>query len=147
MLGFRQGWCDLPILIPFGCDAFRRLARVKPRMLRLVPNRVAHYRTSDERIDEQHQTMADGDKLPNSSVRQDRNQPAGRARSSDSVTTEDVLTALGKYTKESNESDRQTARKLGINRFTLSAWMRGKDQPQKCALARLAGFLRRVGYL
>jgi hypothetical protein len=29
----------------------------------------------------------------------------------------------------------------------LSAWLRGKDQPQKCALARLAGFLRRVGYL
>jgi hypothetical protein len=25
------------------------------------------------------------------------------------------------YTKESNESDRQTAKKLGINRFTLDA--------------------------
>ena len=116
-------------------------------MLRLVPDCVAHYRAGNDCIDKQHKTMADADKLPNSSIWQDRKRPAVRTRSSDSVTTEDVLTALGRYTRESNESDRQTATKLGINRITLSAWMRGKDQPQKCALARLAGFLRRVGYL
>jgi transcriptional regulator with XRE-family HTH domain len=63
------------------------------------------------------------------------------------MTTDEVLNALGRYTKDSKESDRQMATKLGVNRITLSAWLRGKDQPQKCALARLAGFLRRVGYL
>jgi hypothetical protein len=63
------------------------------------------------------------------------------------VTTENVLTALERYTKESNESDRQTATKLGITRFKLRAWLRGVEPPQRCLLARLAGFLRRVGYL
>jgi transcriptional regulator with XRE-family HTH domain len=63
------------------------------------------------------------------------------------MTTDEVLDALGRYTKDSRESDRHMATKLGINRITLSAWLRGKDQSQKSALARLAGFLRRVGYL
>jgi len=36
---------------------------------------------------------------------------------------------------------------LGVNRMTLTAWLRGRDRPQRCILARLAGFLRRVGYL
>ena len=70
-----------------------------------------------------------------------------KTTSSESLTTEDVLNALERYTEESNESDRQTATKLGINRLTLNAWLRGVDAPQRCLLARLAGFLRRVGYL
>jgi transcriptional regulator with XRE-family HTH domain len=63
------------------------------------------------------------------------------------MTTEDVLEALGRYMRESNESDRRTAAMLGIKRATLIAWLQGADPPQKCILARLAGFLRRVGYL
>jgi transcriptional regulator with XRE-family HTH domain len=63
------------------------------------------------------------------------------------MTTEDVLKALGRYTRESNESDRRTAAMLGIKRATLIGWLQGADPPQKCILARLAGFLRRVGYL
>ena len=63
------------------------------------------------------------------------------------MTTEDVLEALGRYTEESRESERQTATKLGVKRMTLTAWLGGRDQPQRCMLARLAGFLRRVGYL
>ena len=63
------------------------------------------------------------------------------------MTTEDVLEALGRYTEESSESERQTATKLGVKRMTLSAWLGGKDRPQRFMLARLAGFLRRVGYL
>ena len=63
------------------------------------------------------------------------------------MTTEDVLKALGRYTKESSESERQTATKLGVKRMTLTAWLGGKDRPQRFMLARLAGFLRRVGYL
>jgi transcriptional regulator with XRE-family HTH domain len=64
-----------------------------------------------------------------------------------SVTTEDVLNALGRYARESNESDRQTAVQLGVSRLTLKAWLRGVAPLQRCLLARLAGFLRRVGYL
>jgi transcriptional regulator with XRE-family HTH domain len=63
------------------------------------------------------------------------------------MTTEDVLEALGRYTEESSESERQTATKLGVKRMTLTAWLGGKDRPQRFMLARLAGFLRRVGYL
>ncbi|HYY26428.1 MAG TPA: hypothetical protein VE860_00695 [Chthoniobacterales bacterium] len=63
------------------------------------------------------------------------------------MTTEDVLEALGRYTRESNESDRRTAAMLGIKRATLRAWLQGADPPRKFILARLAGFLRRVGYL
>jgi hypothetical protein len=70
-----------------------------------------------------------------------------RTETSNSLTTEDVLNALGRYTKESNQSDQQTAAKLGINRLTLNAWLRGAEPPQRCLLARVAGFLRRVGYL
>ena len=63
------------------------------------------------------------------------------------MTTDEVLDALGRYTKDSKESDRQTATKLGIRRSVLLDLQRGKIQPEKCAVARLAGFLKRVGYL
>ena len=63
------------------------------------------------------------------------------------MSADEVLDALGRYTKDSKESDRQTAAKLGISRSILWDWLRGKTQPQKSVLARLAGFLRRVGYL
>ena len=62
------------------------------------------------------------------------------------MTTEDVIKALGRYTSEAQESDR-TAAMLGIKRATLRAWLDGTDPPEKVTLARLAGFLRRVGYL
>ena len=39
------------------------------------------------------------------------------------------------------------ATKLGIRRSVLWDWLRGGIQPEKGALARLAGFLKRVGYL
>jgi len=63
------------------------------------------------------------------------------------MNTEDVLEALARYTRESNESDRRTAAMLGIKRATLIAWLQGANPPQKCILARLAGYLRRAGYL
>jgi transcriptional regulator with XRE-family HTH domain len=63
------------------------------------------------------------------------------------MTTDEVLDALGRYTKDSKESDRQTATKLGIRRSVLWDWRFGRIQPERCTLARLAGFLKRVGYL
>ena len=77
----------------------------------------------------------------------DRKGPDMKTETSDAITTKDVLYALGRYRIESNESDRQTAARLGVNCLTLKAWLRGADSPQRCLLARLAGFLRRVGYL
>lgn len=65
-----------------------------------------------------------------------------RTENTDSVTTEDVLNALGRYAREANISDRQTAAQLGVSRLTLQAWLRGAAPPQRCLLARLAGFLR-----
>ena len=50
------------------------------------------------------------------------------------------MDALGRYTKDSKESGRETAAKLGIRRSILWDWLSGKTRPQKCALARLAGF-------
>lgn len=63
------------------------------------------------------------------------------------MTTEDVMKALGRYAREVNENDRRTAAILEIKRSTLAGWLRGADPPQKRSLARVAGFLRRVGYL
>ena len=63
------------------------------------------------------------------------------------MTIEDVMKALGRYTSEAKESDQHMAAMLGIKRATLRAWLDGGDPPQKCILARLAGFLRRAGYL
>ena len=63
------------------------------------------------------------------------------------MTTDEVLDALGRYIKESKESDLQTAMKLGMRCPILEDWLSGKTRPQKAALARLAGFLRRTGYL
>ena len=63
------------------------------------------------------------------------------------MTTEEVLGALGRYMKQCNQSDRQTAANLGVRHITLSSWLRGKNRPEKCLLARIAGFLKRVGYL
>ncbi len=63
------------------------------------------------------------------------------------MSTEEVLEALQRYTMESAETDRQTATKLGVTEQILVNWLRGAAQPERCMLARLAGFLRRVGYI
>jgi len=63
------------------------------------------------------------------------------------MTADEVLDALSRYTKNSMDSDRQTATKLGIRPPILNDWLSGRTRPQKSTLARLAGFLRRAGYL
>ncbi len=65
-----------------------------------------------------------------------------RTESSDPVTTEDVLYALGRYRIESNESDRQTATKLGINCLTLKAWLRGRKPVQGLVKMHLSPVFR-----
>ena len=63
------------------------------------------------------------------------------------MTTDEVLDALSRYTRDSKDSDRQTATKLGISHPILEDWLTGRTRPEKSILARLAGFLRRAGYL
>jgi hypothetical protein len=63
------------------------------------------------------------------------------------MTTDEVLNALNRYTKDCKDGDRETATKLGITCLILGDWLSGRTRPQKGALARLAGFLRRTGYL
>jgi hypothetical protein len=63
------------------------------------------------------------------------------------MTTDEVLDALGRYTKDSEKSDRETATELGIRQAVLWDWLRRKAAPDRSALARIAGFLRRVRYL
>jgi hypothetical protein len=63
------------------------------------------------------------------------------------VTNEDVLKALARYAREANQNDGRTAAALGIKRKTLRAWLDGTDPPERFTLARLAGFLKRTGYL
>jgi len=63
------------------------------------------------------------------------------------MSKEEVLEALQRYTIESAETERQTATQLGVTEEILVNWLRGGAQPERCMLARLAGFLRRVGYI
>jgi hypothetical protein len=63
------------------------------------------------------------------------------------MTTDDVLEALGRYTKSSEKSDRETAAELGIRQAVLWDWLERRASPDKSGLARIAGFLRRVRYL
>jgi hypothetical protein len=63
------------------------------------------------------------------------------------MTADEVLDALSRYTKDSMDSDRQTATEPGIWPPTLEDRLSGRTRPQKCTLARVAGFLRRAGYL
>jgi hypothetical protein len=42
------------------------------------------------------------------------------------MTTDEVLDALGRYTKDFKESDRQTATQLGIRRSVLWDWLYGR---------------------
>jgi len=63
------------------------------------------------------------------------------------MTTDEVLDALGRYTKDSKRSHRETAAELGIRETVLGDWLGRKALPEKSGLARIAGFLRRVKYL
>lgn len=63
------------------------------------------------------------------------------------MNAQDILNGLRRYLSESEDDRRAIATKIGISWFTLSAWLAGEEEPHKRSLARLAGFLRRFGYL
>ncbi len=63
------------------------------------------------------------------------------------MNAQDTCDALRRYLSESEDDRREIATKIGISWSTLSAWLAGEAQPHKRILARVAGFLRRSGYL
>ena len=63
------------------------------------------------------------------------------------MNAQDICDALRRYLSESEDDRREIATKIGISWSTLSAWLAGEAEPPKSMLARLAGFLRRAGYL
>ena len=63
------------------------------------------------------------------------------------MNAQDICDALRRYLSESEDDRREIATKIGISWSTLSAWITGEAEPPKLILARVAGFLRRSGYL
>jgi hypothetical protein len=63
------------------------------------------------------------------------------------MSTDEILDALGRYTKDSKRSYREMATELGIRQTVLWDWLGRKTRPEKSGLARIAGFLKRVRYL
>jgi transcriptional regulator with XRE-family HTH domain len=63
------------------------------------------------------------------------------------MNAQDICDALRRYLSESEDDRREIGTKIGISRTTLSAWLAGEAEPTKGMLARVAGFLRRSGYL
>ena len=55
------------------------------------------------------------------------------------MTTDEVLDALGRYTRDSKESDRQTATELGIRRSVLWDWLGGRIQPESMCARQISG--------
>ena len=63
------------------------------------------------------------------------------------MNAQDTVDALRRYLRESEDDRRETATKIGISWITLSAWLADGEEPQQRILVRVAGFLRRFGYL
>ena len=63
------------------------------------------------------------------------------------MNAQDILIGLRRYLSESEDDPREVATKIGVSWINLSAWLAGEEEPHKRILARVAGFLRRSGYL
>jgi hypothetical protein len=63
------------------------------------------------------------------------------------VNAQEVIYGLRRYLSESEDDHLTTATKIGISWITLSAWLAGEAEPHRRRFARVAGFLRRFGYL
>jgi hypothetical protein len=63
------------------------------------------------------------------------------------MNAQDIVDALRRCLRESDDDRREIAAKIGISWITLSAWLADEEEPHKRILTRVAGFLRRFGYL
>jgi transcriptional regulator with XRE-family HTH domain len=64
-----------------------------------------------------------------------------------SMTAAKVIEAFYKYARDTDDTPRQTATRIGVSIKTLRTWLEGQAQPTKRITLRLAGFLRRAGYI
>jgi len=60
---------------------------------------------------------------------------------------DELIRILKRYLKESNQSERVVASRIGVNHHTLHRWLTARQSPMKGKLALAAGYLRRLGYL
>jgi transposase len=63
------------------------------------------------------------------------------------MTAARVIEAFCKYARDTGDSPRQIATRIGVPAKTLRTWLEEQAQPSKRLTSRLAGFLRRVGYI
>ena len=71
-----------------------------------------------------------------------------RSAATTKVTSSDeLMTVLKRYLRESNESEIIVASRIGVNHHTLSRRLTTSQSPAKGKLALTACFLRRVEYL
>ena len=63
------------------------------------------------------------------------------------MTPEKLIEVLKRYQRESNQSERILASRIGVNHHTVNRWLKDEQSPIKGTLALVAPFLRRVGYL
>jgi hypothetical protein len=63
------------------------------------------------------------------------------------MTPEELIKILKQYRRESNQSERLLAARIGVNHHTLHHWLTSEESPIRGRLALAACFLRRVGYM
>jgi hypothetical protein len=63
------------------------------------------------------------------------------------MTPVELIKILKRYLKESNQSERLLAARIGVNHHVLHHWLASEESPVKGSLALAACFLRRVGYM
>jgi transcriptional regulator with XRE-family HTH domain len=57
-----------------------------------------------------------------------------------SMTAAKVIEAFYKYARDTEDTPRQTATRIGVSIKTLRTWLEGQAQPTKRLTLRLAGF-------
>ena len=69
------------------------------------------------------------------------------AAATEVASSDELMTVLKRYLRESNESENVVASRIGVNRHTLNRWLTSSQSPTKGRLTLNACFLRRVEYL
>jgi hypothetical protein len=63
------------------------------------------------------------------------------------MTAVKVIGAFCKYARDTDDTPRQIATRIGVPLKILRTWLEGQAQPTRRLTTRLAGFLRRSGYI
>jgi len=63
------------------------------------------------------------------------------------MTAAKVIEAFCKYARETGDTPRQIATRIGVPVKTLRTWLEDQAQPSKRLTTRLAGYLRQKGYI